>query len=68
MRIDKDTVARKLREQGEHDRAQLADCVLPRKVDTDQDAGLLHLLDVNVRDLAASESTDPEPSAGPDDG
>jgi hypothetical protein len=56
VHIDKRTVANKLREQGEHDRAQQADCALPQRVDTEQDAGLLRQFDVSVRDLIADEA------------
>ena len=37
-----------LREQGDHDRAQQAECLLPRQVDTERDANLLHQLDVDL--------------------
>ena len=52
MNVDKETVADRLRERGDHDRAQQAECSLPRHVDTDRDASLLHHLDVDVRELA----------------
>ena len=51
MRLDKDAVAAALRRQGDHDRAQQAECSLPRKVDTKRDAGLLHRLDADLDDL-----------------
>jgi hypothetical protein len=51
VRVQKEQVAAQLRRQGEHDRAQQAVCALPRSVDTDRDAGLLHTLDVDVDDL-----------------
>jgi len=51
VRVRKDDVAAQLRRQGEHDRAQQAVCALPRSVDTDRDAGLLHRLDVDVDEL-----------------
>jgi hypothetical protein len=64
VHIDKQTVARKLREQGEHDRAQQADCALPQQVDTDRDAGLLHQFDVSVRELAAADAEDGDLPSG----
>ena len=48
MQVEKDVVAATLRKQGDHDRAQQAECVLPRRVDTERDAGLLHRLDVDI--------------------
>jgi hypothetical protein len=51
VQIDKEEVAELLRSQGEHDKAQQAECALPRQVDTDQDAGLLHTFDINISDL-----------------
>ena len=51
MRLDKGAVAAALRRQGDHDRAQQAECLLPRQVDTQRDAGLLHRLDVDLGDL-----------------
>ena len=53
MRIDKETVADKLRSDGDYDRAQQAECVLPRHVDTERDVGLLTSFDVNVSELEA---------------
>jgi hypothetical protein len=47
-------VAAELRYQGDHDRAQQALCRLPRRVDTERDAGLLHDLDVDVVQLRAT--------------
>ena len=57
MRLDKDAVAAALRRQGDHDRAQQAECSLPRKVDTKRDAGLLHRLDVDLDELDEGRST-----------
>ena len=51
MQLEKETVTSALRRQGDHDKAQQAECALPRQVDTDRDAGLLHRLDVDVDDL-----------------
>jgi hypothetical protein len=50
--VDKKKVTATLRAQGEHDRAQRAECALPRRVDTERDAGLLQQLDVHVSELA----------------
>jgi hypothetical protein len=50
--VDKKTVTATLRAQGEHDRAQRAECALPRRIDTERDAGLLQQLDVQVSQLA----------------
>ncbi len=57
MRLDKDAVAAALRRQGDHDRAQQAECSLPRHVDTQRDAGLLHRLDVDLDELDEGRST-----------
>jgi hypothetical protein len=51
MQVDKRAVTAVLRRHGEFDRAQQADCALPRKVDTERDAGLLRRLCVDVREL-----------------
>ena len=59
MQLDKGTVAAALRRQGDHDRAQQAECALPRRVDTERDAGLLHRLDVDIDQVKAdAESPD----------
>ncbi|MGZ4499589.1 MAG: hypothetical protein ACXVXD_04070 [Nocardioidaceae bacterium] len=55
MQIEKETVADKLRAQGDYDRAQQAEVVLPRHVDTERDAGLLHALDLSVGELERDE-------------
>ncbi len=57
MRLDKGAVAAALRRQGDHDRAQQAECLLPRQVDTQRDAGLLHRLDVDLDELDEGRST-----------
>ena len=54
MRVDKTEIIEMLRARGEHDRATSADCALPRQVDTETDAGLLHEYDVHVHEIAAS--------------
>ena len=51
VQVEKAAVAAALRRQGDHDKAQQAECALPRHVDTARDAGLLHRLDVDVDDL-----------------
>jgi hypothetical protein len=55
MHVEKSVVTAALRRQGDHDRAQQAQCSLPRHVDTERDAALLHLLDVDVHTLEAPE-------------
>ena len=59
MRVTKGAVAAALRSQGHHDRAQQAECRLPRHVDTERDAGLLRTLDVDVDRLCAEVSGTP---------
>ena len=51
MQVEKAAVAAALRRQGDHDKAQQAECALPRHVDTARDAGLLHRFDVDVHGL-----------------
>ena len=58
MRIAKETVADQLRAKGKHDRAQEAECALPRLVDTERDAHLLRKLDVSVADLEQEAGAD----------
>lgn len=58
MQLDKSAVAAALRRQGDHDRAQQAECSLPRHVDTDRDANLLHRLEVDVAALTTTEESD----------
>lgn len=53
MQLDKEAVTAKLRADGEHDRALLAQTTLPKHVDPERDAGLLHQLDLNVAELMA---------------
>lgn len=57
MQVDKEDVVDLLRSRGEHDKAANVECALPRHVDTEADAGLLHQFDVNVSDIA--ETGDP---------
>jgi len=54
--IDKEQVVDLLRARGQHDRAQQIDSALPRHVDVEADAGLLHAVEVNVRDLPVGEA------------
>ena len=59
MHIDKDDVVDLLRKRGEHDKAASVQCALPRQVDTEADAGLLHQFDVNISDVEdAAERAD----------
>ena len=60
MLVDKETVADALRDRGDHDRAQQAECALPRHVDTERDAGLLQQLDVDVAALRKEREADPD--------
>jgi hypothetical protein len=55
--IDKSAVTAVLRRHGDHDRAQQAECQLPRHVDTQRDAGLLHRLDVDLDELRAYQES-----------
>ena len=64
MIVDKAVVARKLREHGDYDRAQAAACALPRQVDTDRDARLLHSFDVSVAELEESAELEKSAPAG----
>jgi hypothetical protein len=59
VRLDKSAVAAALRRQGDHDRAQQAECSLPRHVDTERDANLLHRLDVDPATLMAAAERHP---------
>ena len=56
MLVDKDAVTDALRARGDHDRASQADTALPRNVDTESDAGLLHQFDLNVAEVEAAEA------------
>jgi hypothetical protein len=62
--LDKDAVTARLRAEGDHDRALAAETALPKHVDTDRDAGLLHQFDLSVSELADGERADADP--GPD--
>ncbi len=52
MVTTRDDVIDVLRERGEHDQAVQATCVLPTRVDTVRDAGLLHRFGVDEAELA----------------
>ncbi len=65
MLVAKDAVTEALRARGDHDRAAQADTALPRNVDTENDAGLLHQFDLNVSEVEAVE-TETETEAEPD--
>jgi hypothetical protein len=65
VRVDKSVVTAALRSRGDHDRAQQAECALPRHVDTDRDAALLHHLDLDLRSLQSSADV-PEGTGEPD--
>lgn len=51
MQIDKQQIIAKLTELGQQDKASQADQELPEQVDTDQHAGLLDKLGINLADL-----------------
>ncbi|MGH3509283.1 MAG: hypothetical protein ACRDPI_03535 [Nocardioidaceae bacterium] len=51
MHVDKSEVTEALRARGEHDRAQQAECSLPREVDTEREAALLHRFELDETDL-----------------
>ena len=56
MLVEKEAVTEALRARGDHDRAAQADTALPRNVDTETDAGLLHQFDLNVAEVEAAEA------------
>jgi hypothetical protein len=58
VQLDKSAVAAALRRQGDHDRAQQAECSLPRHVDTVRDASLLHRLEVDICELTSAVQRD----------
>ena len=51
MQIDKQQLISLLQGLGDHDKAGQADAELPEQVDTDQHAGILDKLGINVSDL-----------------
>jgi len=68
MHVDKDEIVGLLRSRGDHDKAASVECALPRHVDTEADAGLLHQYDVNVSEVTAAATADAgdpnDPAAG----
>ena len=56
MHIDKEEVVDLLRSRGQHDKAASVGCALPRHVDTEADAGVLHQFGVSVSDIADAAS------------
>lgn len=66
MHVDKEEVVDLLRSRGEHDKAASVECALPKQVDTEADAGLLHQFDVNVSEIegAAADAEPDGPLAG----
>lgn len=65
MQVDKEEVVDLLRSRGEHDKAASVECALPRHVDTEADAGVLHQFDVNVSEITAAVGSEgDEPLAG----
>ena len=57
MHVDKEEVVDLLRSRGDHDKAASVECALPRQVDTEADAGLLHQFDVNVSEITTAADT-----------
>jgi hypothetical protein len=55
VQVEKSAVAEALRRQGDYDRAQQAECTLPRHVDTERDANLLQRLDVDLCELKTAQ-------------
>ena len=51
MHTEREVIVWTLRSRGDHDKALVAECTLPRWVDLDVDAGLLLQLDVEVGDI-----------------
>lgn len=51
MQIDKQQILSMLQGMGNHDQAKQADTQLPDQVDTDQHAGILDKLGINIGDL-----------------
>ncbi len=62
MHLDKEAVTARLRAAGEHDRALQAETALPKHVDPERDAGLLHQFDINVTELAEDGAGEPDGS------
>lgn len=64
MHVDKDEIVGLLRSRGDHDKAASVECALPRRVDTEADAGLLHQYDVNVSEVTAAATADADDPHG----
>jgi len=64
MHVNKDDIADLLRARGEHDKAAHVECALPKHVDTQADAGVLHKFDVNVSEVTEAVAGDDGPLAG----
>jgi hypothetical protein len=56
VNVPKTAVTEALRKRGDHDRAQQAECQLPRQVDTERDAALLHRFDLDARQLESAQA------------
>jgi lipopolysaccharide biosynthesis regulator YciM len=65
VHVDKEEIVDLLRSRGEHDKAATVGCALPRRVDTEADAGLLSQYDLNVREVAAAMSTEDRDGPAP---
>jgi hypothetical protein len=68
MHVDKEEIVDLLRSRGDHDRAASVECALPRQVDTEADAGLLHQYDVNVHEVTAAATADADDPDAPGTG
>ena len=68
MQVDKEDVVDLLRSRGQHDKAASIQCALPRHVDTEADAGLLHQFEVSVSEVrqaaGAPDAADCTPVGG----
>ena len=58
MILEKEVVTAKLRADGEHDRALQAETALPRHIDPQRDAALLHQFDLSVAELTEQPTAD----------
>lgn len=59
VQIDKQQIISMLQSLGDHDKASQADAELPDKVDTEQHAGLLDKLGINLGDLLGGGAAGP---------
>lgn len=55
MLTERKVVVRALRSRGDHDRALQAECSLPQWIDTEEDAGVLQQVNVEVSELRAGQ-------------